>query len=572
VQFRRGTTAQTAVFTGAQGEITVDTDKKTAVVHDGSTVGGFALLREVDGFRRTNNLSEVTNRSIARDNLDAAGEDDLRRLLGQRSPRAGLHFGGASTQRVSGPVGSALALGTADFSIFFVAQARTWTPSANYVVFNSHSAGNNRFAVSVLTTGAIAVTFYDAAGSSTNAVLTPDVPLVAGEVYAFVISLDRDGNATLFVNGISDRDKNATSVSVSIAAHAGINIGSGNTNGYQVGFGFYGLLYAFAIFNRLLNAADALLLAHNADVEFADQHGSLTTVNYQSNFSAGADGFVASVGLASVTGNVDAISDGSSTRNDVLRLTTDTSNGAHYSVRAPAEFLAGKRYRLEITYYIPSTNTAATRLRFAFSSISLGESGVEFTTAGTWVTETREIVGLGIVGMYMALTNAGGTSFTGVASESVYVASIKLTPLGAILDLDFENADPAYSLTVRDRAGGADGTATASGIYQSRRTLEANVGQITIGGGAMLKKVLSNTAALDFGSIAAAASADLTITVNGAAVGDSVSLGLPSAPSSGIVYQAFVSAVNAVTVRATNITAAAIDPVSNTFRITVIQF
>lgn len=46
VQFRRGTTAETAVFTGAVGEVTVDTSKHTGVVHDGSTPGGFPLLLE----------------------------------------------------------------------------------------------------------------------------------------------------------------------------------------------------------------------------------------------------------------------------------------------------------------------------------------------------------------------------------------------------------------------------------------------------------------------------------------------------------------------------------------------
>lgn len=43
VQFRRGTTSEHSSFTGAVGEITVDTDKEVAVVHDGSTAGGFAL-------------------------------------------------------------------------------------------------------------------------------------------------------------------------------------------------------------------------------------------------------------------------------------------------------------------------------------------------------------------------------------------------------------------------------------------------------------------------------------------------------------------------------------------------
>jgi hypothetical protein len=48
LQLRRGTTAQTAIFTGAVAEVTVDTDKKTLVVHDGSTQGGFPLPVSVD--------------------------------------------------------------------------------------------------------------------------------------------------------------------------------------------------------------------------------------------------------------------------------------------------------------------------------------------------------------------------------------------------------------------------------------------------------------------------------------------------------------------------------------------
>ena len=40
VQLRRGNTSQTSTITGAVAEITVDTDKKTLVVHDGTTAGG----------------------------------------------------------------------------------------------------------------------------------------------------------------------------------------------------------------------------------------------------------------------------------------------------------------------------------------------------------------------------------------------------------------------------------------------------------------------------------------------------------------------------------------------------
>jgi hypothetical protein len=46
VQFRRGTTAETANFIGAIGEITVDLTKQTCVIHDAIQLGGCPLLRE----------------------------------------------------------------------------------------------------------------------------------------------------------------------------------------------------------------------------------------------------------------------------------------------------------------------------------------------------------------------------------------------------------------------------------------------------------------------------------------------------------------------------------------------
>jgi hypothetical protein len=45
-QRRRGTTAQHSTFTGLLAELTVDTDKKTVVVHDGTTAGGIPLAKE----------------------------------------------------------------------------------------------------------------------------------------------------------------------------------------------------------------------------------------------------------------------------------------------------------------------------------------------------------------------------------------------------------------------------------------------------------------------------------------------------------------------------------------------
>ena len=46
IQWRRGTTTNHAGFAGLLGEVTVDTTKKTLVVHDGATLGGTPLSKE----------------------------------------------------------------------------------------------------------------------------------------------------------------------------------------------------------------------------------------------------------------------------------------------------------------------------------------------------------------------------------------------------------------------------------------------------------------------------------------------------------------------------------------------
>jgi hypothetical protein len=61
-QRRRGTTAQHSSFTGLLGEVTVDTDKKVTVVHDGSTAGGFPMARAQGG-----SLADATTRGLEED-------------------------------------------------------------------------------------------------------------------------------------------------------------------------------------------------------------------------------------------------------------------------------------------------------------------------------------------------------------------------------------------------------------------------------------------------------------------------------------------------------------------------
>ncbi len=97
---------------------------------------------------------------------------------------------------------------------------------------------------------------------------------------------------------------------------------------------------------------------------------------------------------------------------------------------------------------------------------------------------------------------------------------------------------------------------------------------LTIGtGGTQATKILSASAALDFGNTAAQSSADLTIALTGAVVGDAVIPGVPNGSvNANSCFTAWVSAADTVTVRFNNYSAAAIDPASGTFRVAVIRF
>ena len=100
VQFRRGTTSQHGSFTGAVGEITVDTDKDTVVVHDGSQAGGFAIpnLKTAQEFTKTQNFNATTLTDASTIAWDASSNQVAKVTLG------GNRTLGAATNQVDGAV------------------------------------------------------------------------------------------------------------------------------------------------------------------------------------------------------------------------------------------------------------------------------------------------------------------------------------------------------------------------------------------------------------------------------------------------------------------------------------
>lgn len=63
LQLRGGTTAEHSTFTGAEREVTINTDNNSLVIHDGATAGGYEIA----------NTSASTNISLSTFTLTETG-------------------------------------------------------------------------------------------------------------------------------------------------------------------------------------------------------------------------------------------------------------------------------------------------------------------------------------------------------------------------------------------------------------------------------------------------------------------------------------------------------------------
>ena len=90
VQFRRGTTAQNNAFTGATGELSIDTDLDVIRVHDGITAGGFPAVN-------TTATQTLTNKTLTSPSLTTPSVTGNITVTGNIMPGANLSFNLGST-------------------------------------------------------------------------------------------------------------------------------------------------------------------------------------------------------------------------------------------------------------------------------------------------------------------------------------------------------------------------------------------------------------------------------------------------------------------------------------------
>jgi hypothetical protein len=152
------------------------------------------------------------------------------------------------------------------------------------------------------------------------------------------------------------------------------------------------------------------------------------------------------------------------------------------------------------------------------------------------------------------------------ASASWSVQSVR-TPTTSQLLVD----DPDRGYTIYAWSGSGDAITTDTGLIFG--PFVQRLGYAPVYGGFREKRVLTKSTTLDFGSIGAGASAELTVAVTGAQIGDVAYASPNTTLEANLTWAAYVSSADTVTLRLTNPTASPIDPAnSRSWRVAVYQF
>ncbi len=237
---------------------------------------------------------------------------------------------------------------------------------------------------------------------------------------------------------------------------------------------------------------------------------------------------------------------------DVLTFTAGTSPATNINVRNHAS--------------IPTIESVGTPNDVSLSIVSKGTSSIFVSPGNTSALQLSPVTSA------VNFLRISGAVATGTPSLLATGSDTNVS-----LNLTTKGAGTVQANGVGVSLNSTTSTHTAQQIelgHASDTTIaRASAGVVTIEGNTVATR-LTGTATLDFGVVTANSHADLTMTVTGAAVGDAVALGVPTAVAAvaGLSYTAWVSATDTVTVRAANCaTTNSSDPASGSFRATIVR-
>ena len=238
-----------------------------------------------------------------------------------------------------------LDMGTNDFTLHWEGSLPDYTPSARQrLVFKVLSNVGYSFAVE--TSGVLR--FFINAATFDSTVATGLTDNSYAKISASIIreTASAAGSVTFYVNGV----QLGAAVSITAAAtptldNAEVFVTSGTTTVRNASNTIASRLY-----NRALTAAEVLDLSING-VALADR-GASQLPRYSADFSAGTGGVAAT--NATILGNQDAISDGTTSKDNCLLVTLVSGTDGRVRNIAGSTYTVGVTEKTRIVYYIPS--------------------------------------------------------------------------------------------------------------------------------------------------------------------------------------------------------------------------
>jgi hypothetical protein len=407
----------------------------------------------------------------------------LQTALDLKADRASLHapsalyFDGATANTRIYATLTGQTIGTGDFSLRVKFRVPAANPSVDCGVVglssNSGSGGGVRSVAGIInTSGLFYFSIYgDPASNVRNAVMVGNLVTTYGGQVVEVVFTRSGTTIALYINGASVSLSETTSGTPPDWSNQvdGTYLLVGIRNSSQM---FRGEVLAASVFNLALSASDALDIFRNG-IPSKYQWGSTAekiTAQTDRDFSVSSGNWEP----RRVTAVRDAVNNELDVTVTDISLTPYVYLGSGYVTGGAIS--TGKTYRFG--YTIRNANLAGGTLSSALGATTPSAQNIRSSLTNGSYTDTLTVTAAGVWGFYIQLTG-------GAVGGSFSLDDVSIVQVGAIVDLDFEHADPALSATIADRSNNALHGTIVGGISQTRWVPQFNVGTLVTSAGTL---------------------------------------------------------------------------------------
>ena len=356
-----------------------------------------------------------------------------------------------------------------DFSIECIFK-RAANPAGFELFVEKGSVGgtDKRYRVGIQANGTINASIDD--GTTLVDVITTDT-FDDNEWHHVVFVVDRDSatGMQLYVDGAANGSAdNPTTVGDIDDAAEPLAIGIRSDN--LTGNAFEGGIPLSRIWNRALSASEIsdLFDGTTQQVAAADQWG---TIRYASDFSADANGFDDVQTRVTTVGNIDGVSDGATSKDNVLRITSNAASGTHFTVKNTiASVDQDKTNRITFDYYIPAgqSNVDGFIVTDGTTDILLSRSSDPSpATIGTWA---RGVISFDPSNddIRFSLTDGPLQAFTDSGADDIlYIHNVRYDQIGAVAEYRPEGLRPTTNEWIDASTNNLDATVSGAEFKRS---------------------------------------------------------------------------------------------------------